>query len=117
MDKDFDVNFDEEFDESYSDDEEMRQQQIKAREWQKEMHRRRELEPPIDIRALSKYINENKIPFEERRGLWRKFIIKDQMTEEQARYIESEECKKEEAESWEEVLKVYKESKKEDNEG
>lgn len=109
MDKDYDVELEDEFE----DDEE----KYPGWAWQKEMHRRRELEPPIDIRALSKYIDENKIPFEERRGLWRKFIIKDQMTEEQARYIESEECKKEEAESWEEALKAHKESKQADNEG
>ena len=73
MDKDYDVNFEEEFDESYSDDEEMRQHQIKAREWQ----RKRDLIPAIDIRAYATYIEENNIPFEETRDLWKKFIYQD----------------------------------------
>ena len=39
------------------------------------------------------------------------------MTEEQTRYLESEEYKRDEAESWEEALKAHKESKQADNEG
>ena len=74
MDKDFDVNFEEEFDESYSDDEEMRQHQIKAREWQK--NRPIKGEPIVDFVAMRKYIKENNIPPEEyEKGLWKKFVI------------------------------------------